>query len=266
MEKLSEKAAQNLAAVRNEKPLIHNITNAVVMSFTANALLAMGASPVMAFSREEVAEMVTLAKALVLNIGTPTRESIASMIEAGEKASQLGLPIVLDPVGAGATSMRKDLAKALIEKLPVCSIRGNPSEILSLGSSRSEIEGIYTVHTVEQAIETGIALAKDIGTTIAITGQSDFITDGERTIRVSNGHALMAYVTGIGCAASAAIGAFSAVDRDPFTATVSALAFTGLAGEFAGKKATAPGSFMVEIINAMYAITPKDLGNGCKIV
>lgn len=265
MEKLSENAAQNLAVLRDRKPLIHNITNAVVMNFTANALLAMGASPVMAYSQEEVSEMVTLAKALVLNTGTLTQESMASMIKAGKRASQLGLPIILDPVGAGATSMRTNFAKEIIQALPFRSIRGNPSEILSLRHRESGIDGIYSIHSVEEAKETGKALAKEIGTTIAITGTVDFITNGDRIIHVANGHALMAYVTGIGCTASAAIGAFSAVDDDPVSATATALAFVGLAGEIAGGKSVAPGSFMVEMLNAFFKITPEELRDGCKI-
>lgn len=265
MENMPERAARNLSALREKKPLIHNITNAVVMNYTANALLAMGASPVMARAGEEVEEMVSLADALVLNIGTPTKASMESMTIAAKRASRLGLPIVLDPVGSGATAMRTNFAKKMVEEIPVSAIRGNPSEILSFTSDNTAIAGIYAVHAVEEAEDAGKNLAKAFKMTVAVTGKTDFITDGHRILLVSNGHPLMSRVAGIGCTASAAIGAFLTVDRDWICATATALAFVGLAGEKAAEKAAAPGSFMIEMLNALYTITPQDLRDGCKI-
>ena len=265
MENLSEKAALNLNAVKKNKPLIHNITNYVVMNYTANALLAMGASPVMAHAPNEVEQMVSFAGALVLNIGTLDNDWIDSMIIAGKKASSLKTPIILDPVGSGATSLRTDSAKKIINETKISVIRGNASEILSLKNSDSKTKGVDSIHSVEDASNTAKMLAGELQTTLAITGPVDLITDGNRTVYVSNGHPLMACITGTGCTASAIIGAFLSVDNDPFSATATALAFFGLAGEVAGEKAKAPGSFMIEILDALYTITPEKLEAGCKI-
>lgn len=262
---LSEKAAQNLAIVREKKPLIHNITNSVVTNYTANALLAMGASPIMAYSRNEVEEMVSLAEALVLNIGTLTEDSLASMIKAGKKASELKTPVILDPVGSGATTFRTNSTRKIIEEINISVLRGNPSEILSLNHNGSKTKGVDSIHSVEDATQTGKILAKKLRTTFAISGVTDLITDGEQVIRVSNGHPLMGYVTGTGCTATVTIAAFLAVDDDSVSAAATALAFFGLAGEVAGKKASAPGSFMIEILDALYTITPEELKDGCKI-
>ena len=265
MKHLNEKAAKNLTAIREQKPLIHNITNYVVMNYTANALLAMGASPVMAHAPNEVEDMVIFAGALVLNIGTLTDDWINSMIKAGKKASEQRTPIILDPVGSGATPLRTDSANKIIEQTAVSVIRGNASEILSLRHAESKTKGVDSIHSVEEAAKTATILAQELDTTLAITGPVDLITDESRVIRVANGHPLMAYVTGTGCTATAIIGAFLAVDDDPVSATATALAYFGLAGEVAGNNASAPGSFMVQMIDALYNITPQDLKAGCKI-
>jgi len=265
MTNLSDKAAQNLAALREKKPLIHNITNFVVMNYTANALLAMGASPVMAHAQNEVEDMVVFAGALVLNIGTLTDEWIASMIKAGKKATALGKPIILDPVGSGATALRTNSAKKIIEAAKISVIRGNASEILSLQHEESRTKGVDSVHAVDEAAETAKVLARELNTTLAITGPVDLVTDGRQVVRISNGHPLMGYVTGTGCTATAAIGAFLSVDANPLSATATALAYFGLAGEVAGEKASAPGSFMIQMIDALYTITPEKLRQGCKI-
>jgi hydroxyethylthiazole kinase len=265
MTSLSEKAAENLTQLRQKKPLIHNITNYVVMNYTANALLAMGASPVMAHAPNEVEDMVSFAGALVLNIGTLTDDWIASMIKAGKKASAQGTPIILDPVGSGATALRTNSAKQIIDQTKVSVIRGNASEILSLRHEDSKTKGVDSVHSVDEAADTARVLAEELQTTLAITGPVDLITDGQRIVRVSNGHPLMGYVTGTGCTATTAIGAFLAVDSDPVSATATALAFFGLAGEVAGQTASAPGSFMIQMLDALYTITPDELREGCKI-
>ena len=265
MTTLSEKAAENLALLRAKKPLIHNITNYVVMNYTANALLAMGASPVMAHAQNEVEDMVAFAGALVLNIGTLTDDWIASMVKAGIKASAMGTPIILDPVGSGATPLRTKSAKQIIDQTKISVIRGNASEILSLRHADSKTKGVDSVHSVDEAADTARILAEELQTTLAITGPVDLVTDGQRVVRVSNGHPLMAYVTGTGCTATTAIGAFLAVDSDPVSATATALAFFGFAGEVAGQSASAPGSFMIQLLDALYTITPDELKKGCKI-
>lgn len=265
MQNLNKIASDNLEKIREKKPLIHNITNFVVMNFTANTLLSMGASPVMAHAPNEVEEMVGFAGALVLNIGTLTDDWIDSMILAGKKASELKTPIVLDPVGAGATALRTDSAKRIIDETDITVVRGNASEILSLGNKDSKTKGVDSIHSVDDASESALILAKELGTTLAITGPSDFVTDGHKVIHIENGHPLMSMVTGTGCSATSVIGAFLSVDKNPVHATATALSYYGLAGEIAAEKASFPGSFMVALIDALYEITPDILEKKSKI-
>lgn len=261
----AQQAAANLAALREKKPLIHNITNFVVMNYTANALLAMGASPVMAHAQNEVEDMVAFAGALVLNIGTLTDEWVASMVTAGKRATERNTPIVLDPVGSGATALRTRSALRIIAETRLAVIRGNASEVLSLKEASSRTKGVDATHSVEDAAAAASALAAGLATTLAITGPVDLVTDGARVVRVKNGHPLMGIVTGTGCTATAAIGAFLAVDPEPVRAAATALAYFGLAGEVAAEKAAAPGSFMIGLLDALYTISPDQLAAGCRI-
>lgn len=265
MSEIAKKCAENIEKIRLNKPLIHNITNFVVMNYTANALLAAGASPVMAHAANEVEEMVSFAGALILNIGTLSETWIASMLKAGRKASALNTPIVLDPVGSGATRMRTAAAKTIIAETNVTIVRGNASEILSLHDEDSQSKGVDSLHTVEEAQESAMLLAKELGATLAITGPTDFITDGTRVVTVDNGHPLMPMVTGTGCTATALIGAFAAVDLDPVSATATALSFFGLAGERAGQRAKGPGTFMAELLDELYLLSTDDIIAGCRI-
>ena len=172
-----------LEELRRKRPLVHNITNYVVMNFTANTLLAMGASPVMAHAVDEVEEMVSLASSLVINIGTLSKEWIESMLKAGKRANELGVPIILDPVGSGATSLRTDTFRNLVKELKLTAVRGNASEILSIASDYIRTKGVETAHGAEEALETAKAVAKEIGSVAAITGPVDLITDGDKVIR-----------------------------------------------------------------------------------
>lgn len=265
MGKLDKAAERNLVAVRERKPLVHNITNFVVMNYTANALLAVGASPVMAHAREEVAEMVGLAGALVINIGTLSEAWVDSMLLAGKAAKKRRVPVVLDPVGAGATRFRTRTAKRILDKSKVSVIRGNASEILSLQNEKSCTKGVDAVHSVDDAAASARLLARELDTVLAITGPVDLVTDGRRVLRVANGHPLMALVTGTGCTATAVIGAFLAVDSEPLRAAATALAYFGLAGERAAERAEAPGSYMIALIDALYTLAPADLASGARI-
>jgi hydroxyethylthiazole kinase len=249
---LAHKAAENLNNLRAKKPLIHNITNFVVMNNTANALLACGASPVMAHAPEEVEEMVSFAGSLVLNIGTLTPYWIDSMLKAGKRANELNVPVILDPVGSGATKLRTDSAKQLVNELSINVVRGNASEVLSLAQEGSRTKGVDSVHNVEEAADAAIVLARELNATLAITGEVDLVTDGERICMVHNGHGLMGYVTGTGCTATVVIGAFLAVDRDAVEATATALAYFGVAGEKAAANVQAPGSFQVALLDALF--------------
>jgi hydroxyethylthiazole kinase len=264
---MAKKAAESLRRVRESKPLVHNITNFVVMNYTANALLACGASPVMAHAAEEVEEMVSLAGALVLNIGTLSPPWIEAMLKAGKRANALHVPVILDPVGAGATRLRTDSARRLIEGLSIQAIRGNASEILSLAGEKSgsRTKGVDSVHTVDQVTETAVALARELRTTLAITGAVDLITDGERVFRVMNGHEMMGHVTGTGCTATVIIGAFLAVNPDPLEAATTGLSYFGLAGEKAAARTLSPGTFQIALLDALYEMKEEDLRAGAKI-
>lgn len=263
--KFAERAGKNLKKLREKKPLIHNITNFVVMNYTANVLLAVGASPVMAHAQEEVEEMASIAGAVVLNIGTLTPDWVDSMIKAGWKANRMNIPVILDPVGSGATSLRTDSVRRLINELSISAIRGNASEVLSIVRRESGTKGVDSVHTVDDALDAALELAQELDITLAITGEVDLVTDGKRIIRVHNGHPMMGLLTGTGCAATAVIGAFLAVDDDPVTASATALAYFGLAGEIGAKAAHGPGSFMTSSLDALYNINETVLREGTKI-
>jgi hydroxyethylthiazole kinase len=265
MSALAGKTAENLKKIRETKPLIHNITNFVVMNYTANVLLACGASPVMAHADNEVEEMVDHAGALVLNIGTLTDGWVTAMIKAGRRASELGKPIILDPVGAGATALRTNAAKAILAQTWVSVVRGNASEILSLAGLESATKGVDAIHSVTDAAEAAGTLARELGTTLAITGPIDLVTDGRRTLTIEGGHPLMTLVTGTGCSATALIGAFHAVDKDSVSATATALAFFGVAGEVAGIGSVGPGTFMIRLLDALYTLTPEEVEARCRI-
>jgi hydroxyethylthiazole kinase len=261
----ASRAAENLAAVRDKHPLVHNITNFVVMNLTANALLACGAAPVMAHAREEVEEMVGLAGALVLNIGTLTPDWVESMLAAGKRANQLGTPVILDPVGAGATRLRTDSARRILGEVRLAVVRGNASEVLALAGEGAGARGVDSTHDVEEAASAAAELAGRLNTPVAITGEVDLVTDGKAVWRVANGHPLMGRVTGMGCTATALIGAFLAVEPDPAFAAASALAYLGLAGQRAASAAAGPASFMTGLLDALYYLTEKDLENGAAI-
>ena len=248
---LAQQAAGNLKLIREKKPLIHNITNYVVMNYTANALLACGASPVMAHALDEVEEMVALSGALVLNIGTLSPPWIEAMLKAGKRANALNIPVILDPVGSGATKLRTDTARRIMEEISIQVIRGNASEVLSMGEAKTvSTKGVDSVHTVDQATETAMSLAKALKTTLAITGAVDLITDGNQVFRVENGHSMMGYVTGTGCTATTMIAAFLAVDPDSLKASATGLSFFGLAGEMAAARTSGPGSFQIALLDA----------------
>lgn len=262
---LPRKAARNLQALRAQKPLIHNITNFVAMNFTANALLAFGASPVMAHAPEEVEEMVAFAGSLVLNIGTLTPAWVEGMLKAGKKANLLGIPVVLDPVGAGATLFRTETAGKLAHEISISVIRANASEILSLSGEKGLTKGVDAVHGVDEAAGAAADLSRKLGAVIAITGAVDLVTDGKNILRVLNGHERMGHITGSGCVASALIGAFAAVDADGLQATATALAAYGLAGEKAAGVSRGPGSFHPALLDALFHLNETDLLKNIRI-
>ena len=227
----------DISAVRERAPLVHSITNFVVMNLNANVLLAAGASPVMAHAHEEVQAMAGIAQALVLNIGTLEPVWIESMRLALQTASQRGIPTVLDPVGAGATAYRNASIELLLNTAAPTVIRGNGSEIMSVAGSSVQTRGVDSGAAANDALGSARALVGRTGGVVCVSGQTDHIVDGTRWALLSNGHPWMTKITGVGCSATALIGAFCAVQPDAWRATVSAMALLGVAGEVAAEKA-----------------------------
>ena len=253
----------DVAAVRKTVPLVHSITNLVVMSYNANALLALGAAPVMAHAREEVEEMVAIAGALVLNIGTLQPEWVEAMKLAAKKAASLNKPIILDPVGAGATSYRNRTITELLVMAKPAVIRGNASEIMSVSGQDSATKGVESLQSSEAAIDAAKTLARKIDGTVCVSGATDIITDKNgKTAFLQNGHPWMTKITGTGCSATAMIGAFTAVQPDYWRATVSAMAYLGVVGEFATeevqKKNQGVGSLQIKILDALQLMPEKE--------
>lgn len=256
---------QDLEKIRAESPLVHNITNYVVMNQTANALLSLGASPVMAHAVEEVEEMVNLAAAVVINIGTLSPPWVEAMIKAVQAAGRKKTPVVLDPVGAGATSYRTATARRLLEAGPVAIIRGNGSEIRALLDSGARTKGVDSLESSEAAIEAGRELSRIHGCAVSISGAIDIIVKDTKTIRLANGHPLMPKVTGMGCTASALTGAFAAVDRDSLQAAAGTMAIMGICGELAAEKAQSPASFELHFRDWLYRIGKKEIEQRLKL-
>jgi hydroxyethylthiazole kinase len=264
-ESLTDRASAALAAVREKHPLVHNITNYVVMNVTANALLAIGAAPVMAHAVDEVEEMAGIAGALVLNIGTLSPPWIEAMFRAGRAARARGIPIVLDPVGAGATRLRTDSARRLLDEIRPAIVRGNASEILALTGDEFRARGVDSMHPVAQARAAAADLARRFAVVVAVTGAEDFVTDGRRAARISNGHPLMGRITGSGCTASALTGAFAAVAEDAFTAAAATLAVFGICGELAAVGDPGPGTYQVRLLDALSAVQPEDVARRARV-
>jgi hydroxyethylthiazole kinase len=258
-------AGDILCRIRSTRPVVHSVTNYVVMNSTANVLLAMGASPIMAHALEEMADISAIAGSVVINIGTLSKAWIESMMLAGRLAKMASKPLVLDPVGAGATTLRTKTAQDIISSSLPTVIRGNASEVLSLSPQGGSTRGVDSIHTTEEAFDATVGIAAALGTVIAITGERDIVTDGTRALMVANGSPLMQYVTGTGCAASVVVAAFLAQESDPVVASAAALAFFGLAGEKAAAQAPEPGSFWVKVLDALYSITPEELERGARV-
>jgi len=250
---------KDLEQIREKSPLVHNITNYVAMNNTANALLALGASPVMAHAQAEVCDMVNIANALVINIGTLSDPWIRAMAAAGARAKERNIPIILDPVGAGATEYRTRTARELLQTASPSIIRGNGSEIMALCEPNQDKVGVATKgvdssSASDLAIESARALNKKFGAVVCITGKTDYIVSQEQT-RVKNGDAMMPSITGLGCTASALCGAFAAVNPDYHLAAAHAMAVMGISGQIAAETAHGPASLQVNFIDTLYQLS-----------
>ncbi len=253
-----QQAAETLTQLRSQTPLVQSITNYVAMDVSANVLLALGASPAMVHAQAEVSDFVPLASALVLNIGTLSPDWVSAMHLASEAARRRGVPTVLDPVGAGATAYRTREAVGLLQG-GLTTVRGNASEILALaGASAGPTRGVDSTASADQAIDAAAVLADRFATVVAVTGEVDYVTDGQRRLRIEGGHALMTKVTALGCALSGVVGACLAVRPDTSLETVAhALGIYGLAGRRAADQARGPGTFRTQFLDALHLLTPE---------
>ena len=262
----AERCAAILDEIRARKPLVQNITNYVVMNNTANALLALGASPAMIHANEEVEEFVAISAALVVNIGTLSPAWVTAMEKAVRAAGVRSVPWVLDPVGAGATTYRTATSAALARLRPAC-IRGNASEIMVLAGATAETtKGVDSSRGSADALTPARRLANATGAVVAVTGEIDYVTDGTEVIGLANGHPLMARVTGLGCTATALVGAALAVEEDRLAAVAAGLSFLAIAGEIAAEKSPGPGSLQLHLLDALYLLDTATIKRRLKIV
>ncbi|SHN31461.1 hydroxyethylthiazole kinase [Gracilibacillus kekensis] len=253
-----------ITKVRSKQPLIHNITNQVVMNFTANGLYALGASPVMANAKEEVEEMAAKADALVLNIGTLTSDQVEAMILAGKSANQAGIPVVLDPVGVGATKFRTASALKILDQVQVSCIRGNAGEIANLAGVETKVRGVDGAEDIDVQQLAEVAFTK-LQCPLAITGAQDIIIDANQITFIANGHPLLTKVTGTGCLLSSVVAAFLAVSDDVQTAISDAISYYGIAAELAAAEHQNPGSFQVAFLDQLFLVDEKTINEKKRI-
>ncbi|MBV8326200.1 hydroxyethylthiazole kinase [Chryseobacterium sp.] len=256
---------QQVQLVKQKSPLVHNITNYVVMNNTANALLAVGASPIMSHAQSEIREMIGIAHSVVINIGTLDEYWSESMLLAAETANSMNKPWILDPVGAGATSFRDKTLQQLLQFHPHV-IRGNASEIIALAKANQTVtKGVDSTASSSEAVDAARTLAHQYNATVCISGETDIILNSGQSICIKNGHPLMTKVTGLGCSASALAGAFIGITEDQFTATAAAMALLGIAGELAVRESKGPGSLQVNLIDKLYNMTEEEFVSHLKI-
>ncbi|KJQ55965.1 hydroxyethylthiazole kinase [Microbacterium sp. SA39] len=265
---LASSAGTLLEVLREAPPLTHCITNAVVTGFTANVLLAVGAAPAMVDIVDEAGLFAGVASGLLINLGTPTPEQRAASLEAVAGATASGTPWVLDPVAIGALPVRTALAHELVVHRPT-AVRGNASEILALAGLSAGGRGVDATDTTDAAADAAVSLAHRFGSIVAVSGPVDLITDGQRVLRVANGHELLTRVTGGGCALGAVMAAFlgaaRSTDIDALTAVASASLVYTVAAERAAAVATGPGSFAVELLDALAAVSAADVAAAARV-
>ena len=250
----------DLLKIREQTPLIHNITNYVVMNFSANALLALGASPVMAHAKEELTDIVSISKALVINIGTLSGPWAESMMLASQFAKSRGIPVVFDPVGAGASHFRTDMARQLLEVAMPTIIRGNSSEIQALISDLVSTKGVDSTSDSDSAIVAAEKLSQKYGCVVVTSGETDIVTDGSQVAKIKRGHKIMTKVTGMGCVATTFIAAFAAINPVFKVAAAHAMAVMGVTGELAQVRSGGPGSFQTEYLDVLSGLNADSIG------
>jgi hydroxyethylthiazole kinase len=251
----------DVQTIRQKAPLVHSITNFVVMNSTANALLALGGSPIMAHAAEEMEELTAIVQALVLNIGTLRGPWIESMLLAGKLAGAKSIPVVLDPVGAGASTLRTDTALTILRDVGPTIVRGNGSEIMALTGAAGVTKGVDSTRPSDAAEGAAVALAVRYGCVVVVSGATDVITDGKTTLRLTGGSPLLPRVTGMGCTASSLIGAFAGINPSPFVAAAHAMAVMDIAAEMAQEKSAGPGTLQLHFLDALYLLNEQDVAS-----
>lgn len=256
---------KDVEAIRDQAPLVHNITNYVVTNTTANALLAIGASPAMTHFTREMYELVPISGALVINMGTLTGEYVDCIPVGWQVAKENHVPVILDPVAVGALPSRTELARDWLSRFPAAAIRGNASEIMALADMGQGGKGVDSMHGSNDALDAARHLANDNGCIVCVSGEQDLVTDGKTTHAVANGHVMMTRVTGLGCTATALIGAFAAVNKDYLLAVTHAMAIMGLAGELAEAESKGPGSLQMNFYDALYNLDEEQVAKGVRV-
>ena len=251
-----------LLNLREQKPLVVNITNYVVMNNTANALLAIGASPIMAHSQQELAEMMSFSGALVINIGTLDSQWIPRMLYAVEQANAHNKPVILDPVGCGASSIRTDTSRQIAALAKQLIIRANASEIIALAGEQATSKGVDALDSSKSAVNAARSLVETYQCNVVISGEVDYIINANNEIQLHNGHAMMPHITGMGCSLSALTGAFAAIGE---ITGLAAAAILGIAGELAEKKSAGPGSLQMNLLDLLYQIDAEIINQHLKI-
>ncbi|TGL58375.1 hydroxyethylthiazole kinase [Leptospira sarikeiensis] len=250
----SPEVVSDLAEVRKHAPLTHVLTNIVVTNWTANVLLAAGASPAMVIAEEEVSDFAAIAGGVLINVGTINSFDAKAIKKAAIAAQKAGTPWVLDPVAVGALSYRTEIAKDLLQHKPTV-IRGNASEILALAGAVGGGKGVDSTAVSSDALPLAKELAQNTGAVVAISGEVDYITDGKETVAVPGGHILMTKVTGVGCSLGALIASFLGVQKDALRAAVSASAVFAIAGSRAAERSSGTGSFAVAFLDELSTIS-----------
>ena len=254
--------------VRESKPLVHHITNFVVMELTANVTLHVGGSPVMAHSLEEVKDMVKLASCLNINMGTLEPKWVEAMLMAGKEANTLGIPVVFDPVGNGATPYRTETANKILSEIKLAVLRGNGGEIGVLANAGGEVQGVDSMGGPANPGEVVKMLAKQHGTVVAVTGEIDYVSDGQRVFAIKNGNEILTKLTGAGCSVTTTISCFiGANTSDPCLATVAALSYFGAAAEKAlqNPSTKGPASFKVNFHDTLATMTVEEYSSLVKV-
>lgn len=256
-----------LSKVRQHNPLVHNITNVVVTNFTANGLLALGASPIMAYAHEEVADVARISGAVMLNIGTLDEQIVEACMIAGQAANEQGVPVVFDPVGAGATAYRTSSSHRILDRVKLSVLRGNVAEVANVIGESWSIKGVDAGEGEGDAAALAQKAARKLDCVVVITGKEDVITDGETTFVVSNGHEILTRVTGAGCLLSSVVGAFAAVGKESIVeAAAEALVFYGVAAELAYEQTAeqGPGSFQIAFLDQLAKVTEETVKQRAK--